>query len=70
MAAPTLVEIRGWPATVDVRRACDAIGISSSWGYQLINQDAFPCRVLRVGSRSRVITGSLLELLEGSSAPP
>jgi hypothetical protein len=63
---PTLDEIRDWPATVDVRRACDAIGISPSWGYQLINSGAFPCRVLTIGHRARVVTASLLVLLEGA----
>lgn len=62
--APTLDEIKSWPVTVEVRRACRAIGISSSWGYQLIASDEFPCRVIRIGHRSRVVTSSLLALLE------
>lgn len=66
--APTLADVRGWPATVDVGRACEAIGISKSWGYQLITQGEFPCRVIKVGSRSRVPTAALLALLEGSAA--
>jgi hypothetical protein len=35
-AGPTLDEVRRWPATVDVRHACAAIGISPAWGYELI----------------------------------
>lgn len=64
-AGPTLDEIRNWPATVDVRRACDALGISPSWGYQLISQGEFPARVLPIRNRSRVVTSSLIALLEG-----
>jgi predicted DNA-binding transcriptional regulator AlpA len=60
---PTLDEIKDWPATVSVRRACDALGYSASWGYQLIAQGEFPCRVIKVGTRSRVVTRSLLELV-------
>lgn len=63
---PTLDEVRGWSATVDVRRACSAIGISASWGYQLIAEDDFPCRVLTIRGRSRVLTASLIALLEGT----
>ncbi len=65
-AAPTLDEVKSWPVTVEVRRACRAIGISSSWGYQLIALDEFPCRVIKIGHRSRVVTASLLALLESA----
>lgn len=69
IAGPTLDEVRGWPATVDVRQACRAIGISPSWGYDLIKRGEFPCRVLRIsGGRSRVITASLITLLETGEA--
>ncbi|MDP9091844.1 MAG: DNA-binding protein [Actinomycetota bacterium] len=62
---PTLIEIRSWPAAVSVPRACSAIGISTSWGYQLIAQGEFPARTLTIGRRSRVLTASLVTLLEG-----
>ena len=64
LGGPTLEEIRSWPVTVEVRQACRAIGISSSWGYQLIVSGEFPCRVIKIGHRSRVVTASLLCLLE------
>lgn len=63
-SAPTLAEIRSWPATVDVRRACQAIGISGAWGYELLARGEFPCRVIKIRSRTRVVTASLLALLE------
>jgi hypothetical protein len=66
-AAPTLDDIRGWPATVAVHPACRALGISTSWGYQLIAAGEFPCRVIPIRGRSRVVTASLIELLEGTS---
>jgi hypothetical protein len=62
--APTLDEVRAWPATVGVGRACEAIGISTSWGYQLIAQDEFPCKTITIRGRSRVLTTSLVSLLE------
>ena len=62
--APTLEEIRAWPATHPVPRSCEALGISQSWGYELIKAGDFPCRVITIRSRSRVVTASLLKLLE------
>lgn len=62
---PTLDEVREWPATVDVGRGCRALGISRSWGYQLVAQGEFPCKTITIGRRSRVVTASLLALLEG-----
>lgn len=63
--APTLDEIRACPATIDVPFACSALGISKSWGYQLVAQGEFPARVIQIGSsRTRVVTASLISLLE------
>lgn len=66
MNVPTLEEVQGWPATVDVTEACRAFGISRSHGYELVARDAFPARVIRVGSRYRVVTASIVAAL---SAP-
>jgi predicted DNA-binding transcriptional regulator AlpA len=63
-AGPTLDEVRGWPATVDVGRACRALGYSRSWGYALIAAGEFPVRVITTRGRSRVVTSSLLALLD------
>jgi predicted DNA-binding transcriptional regulator AlpA len=54
-----------WPATVGVREACAALGVSPSWGYDLVKRGVFPCKVLQLGGRTRVITASLIVLLEG-----
>jgi hypothetical protein len=62
--APTLEEIRGWPATVDVATGARALGYSRSWAYQLVAAGEFPVRVITVRGRSRVVTAALLALLD------
>lgn len=63
--APTLDEVRRWPATVAVQDATRALGIGRSYGYALAATDELPVRTIRVGGRIRVITASLIALLEG-----
>ncbi|MFF0184906.1 DNA-binding protein [Streptomyces sp. NPDC005244] len=65
MELPTLDEIRGWPATVDVSRAAVALGISKSKLYELIKRGEAPVRVIDVGAK-RVITASIVRLLEAA----
>ncbi|MFJ2964257.1 DNA-binding protein [Streptomyces collinus] len=65
-APPTLDEIRAWPAAVNVPEAARAIGISSSHLYELIKRDEAPVRVLSFGARHRVVTASLIKLLEAA----
>lgn len=65
---PTLAEVRAWPATVSVDLAARAIGISKSGAYECIRVGTFPARVLRVGGRVRVITSSIVAVLEGEDA--
>ncbi|WP_214365633.1 DNA-binding protein [Pseudonocardia sp. H11422] len=64
IAAPTLDEIRAWPATVDIPRACTPFGISRSFGYELAARGEFPARVIKVGGRLRVVTASIVAALE------
>lgn len=64
---PTLTEIRRWPATVSVRMAAAAFGISTSHAYELIARGEFPARVVHLGSRRRVVvTDSILRSLSGA----
>lgn len=63
---PTLDEVRSWPATVGVPEAATALGISSSHLYELIKQGQVPVRVLSFGARHRVVTASLVRLLESA----
>ncbi|MFD6421740.1 DNA-binding protein [Streptomyces sp. NPDC060198] len=65
-APPTLAEIRAWPATVAVADAAYALGVSKSYLYDLVNRDEAPVRTLPFGGRRRVITASLVHLLEAS----
>lgn len=68
---PTLADIRGWPATVDVPTAALALGLSRSHAYALARAGQFPAKVLIAGGRMRVITASLLALLScGPEQPP
>lgn len=63
MTAPTLAEIQGWPAAVDVEKAAKALGISRSTAYEWIRLREFPCAVISVRHRHKVITAGLVRLL-------
>jgi hypothetical protein len=68
----TLAEVRKLPATCSVDQAAAALGISRTTAYELVAADEFPARVLTVRSRHRVITSSLVALLEhdaGAAGP-
>ncbi|MGV9275978.1 DNA-binding protein [Streptomyces griseosporeus] len=61
---PTLTEVKKWPATVEVTRAALALGCSRSQLYELIKRGESPVAVLSFGQRHRVVTASLVRLLE------
>lgn len=61
--APTLTEIKAWPATVDVAVAASAFGLSKSFSYEAIARGEFPAKTLKVGGRWRVITASIVKAL-------
>jgi hypothetical protein len=63
MAAPTLDDIRQWPATCSLGEAAAALGYSKAWAYELAASGEFPAKILQVRSRKRVVTASLLEVL-------
>ncbi|MFD0169145.1 hypothetical protein ACFVJH_34145 [Streptomyces decoyicus] len=46
------------------RRFPRALGYSRAKGYDLARRGEFPCRVLRIGRSTRVVTASLLRVLE------
>jgi hypothetical protein len=56
-------ELLALPAAIDLDTANRAIGLGRSKGYELARRDAYPCRVLRLGKKYRVITADLLRLL-------
>jgi predicted DNA-binding transcriptional regulator AlpA len=66
--SPTLDQIKTWPATVNVEQAARALGISRSYAYEAIKVGSFPAKTLRVGSRIRVITGSIVAVLDAAAA--
>lgn len=63
---PTLEEVRSWPATVSVPKAATALGVSRSYLHALIKQGASPVKVLPLDGRHRVITASLVRVLEAA----
>ncbi|HTX28861.1 MAG TPA: hypothetical protein VME19_17800 [Streptosporangiaceae bacterium] len=62
---PTLDQIRTWPATVDVEQAALALGVSRSTLYKAIADDTVNVQVTTVSHRLKVITASLVALLDG-----
>ncbi len=56
-------ELLALPAAIDLDTANRALGLGRSKGYELARRDAYPCRVLRLGKKYRVITAELLRLL-------
>jgi hypothetical protein len=66
---PTLREIReNWPPTVDVPLAGTVFGLSRSHSYDLAARGEFPAKVIQVGSRYKVVTESIIEVLSGTAA--
>ncbi|MFD9224846.1 hypothetical protein ACFWDI_33710 [Streptomyces sp. NPDC060064] len=61
--SPTHIRVT-WAGTGSVEDASKAFGFSRSKGYTLVRQGMFPCRVLRIGRSTRVVTASLLRVLE------
>ncbi|WP_044574670.1 hypothetical protein [Saccharopolyspora spinosa] len=66
--APTLDEIRQWPATVDVPTGGAAFGMPRSTAYEAVKTGQFPARVLKVGGRYRVVTASIVRALSEEEA--
>lgn len=65
--APTLDEIRQWPASVDVPKGGSAFGISRSYSYELIKRGQFPAQVIEAGGLVRVVTADILQKLGGAA---
>lgn len=53
-----------WGGTSSVADASKAFGFSRAKGYDLVRQGQFPCRILQVGRGTRIVTASLLRVLE------
>ena len=50
-------ELLALPATVDIVTAARAMSCGRTLAYQLVRTGQFPARVVRLGSRYRVVTG-------------
>jgi hypothetical protein len=61
-------ELLGLPVTVDLQTAGRAIGCGRAKAYQLHASGQFPVRVLRLGTKLRVVTADLWDLLGVQSA--
>jgi predicted DNA-binding transcriptional regulator AlpA len=68
MKPPTLAELRNGPPTLDVATAAAALGCSRSGAYEHIRLGTFPVRTITAGGRIRVLTASLLRILEDDRA--
>ncbi|CAL9379469.1 DNA-binding protein [Streptomyces sp. enrichment culture] len=66
MSAPTLAEVRDWPAVVNVSRAAAALGCSRSQLYKQVRQGDAPVRSIRYGTRVVIVTASLVRTLEAA----
>jgi hypothetical protein len=62
---PSLAQIRKWPPTVNVETAAEALGASRSGLYLAITEGTCPVQTIMVGHRIKVLTHSLIEVLEG-----
>lgn len=67
-AVLTMKQIRELPATVDAETGGAAFGISRSTAYEALRRGTFPARAIKVNGTWRIITASILEVLEGKAA--
>lgn len=64
-AALTMKQIRRLPATVDPEVGGACFGISRSTAYEALRKGTFPARAVKVNGSWRIITASIIEVLEG-----
>ncbi len=53
------------PLLVGIGEAAAALGIGRTTTYQMVREDRFPIRVLRIGGRLRVSREELQKFIEG-----
>ncbi|QFG26968.1 helix-turn-helix domain-containing protein [Actinomadura sp. WMMB 499] len=56
-------ELLALPTTISVETAARAIGLGRTRAYELARRGEFPCKVVRIGTRYRVVTVDLRRLL-------
>lgn len=62
-SAMTRAEFDALPLSFDLSVSNRAIGVGRTQGYDLAKSGNYPCRVLRVGSRYRVMKADLERVL-------
>lgn len=65
----TIEALRAGPPTLDVRPAAQSLGVAASSLYEAIRRGDAPVRTFCVGSRIKVLTSSVIDLL-GERAEP
>jgi hypothetical protein len=70
MSGLTLAQVRELPAAVDVPTAALALSMSRSALYEAIAEGRCPVQTITVGRRIRVLTHSLIAVLEGNGQTP
>lgn len=64
MSSPAISTVENLTSpTTNLASAAAVLGISKSLAYSLISTGDFPCKVIRVGSRYRVVTADLHRIL-------
>ncbi|MFD7340238.1 hypothetical protein ACFV98_30240 [Streptomyces violascens] len=62
-SSPAYIRATGG-GTGSVEGASAAFGFSRAKGYDLVRRGEFPCRVLRIGRSTRLVTASPLRVLD------
>jgi hypothetical protein len=63
-------ELLALPATVDIPTAARALSCGRTLAYELVRRGRFPAKVLRLGSRYRVVVGGHDGLLAALGVEP
>lgn len=64
----TLAQLRKRPPTLDVAEAAGWLGVGRSTAYEAIRRGEFPAKTITVNRRLRVLTASLIRVLEDGEA--
>lgn len=65
----TFPELFQLPTTVDLATTASALGIHVNTAYKLVQRNAFPCPVMRLGWQYRVPTRALMQALHIDDIP-
>jgi predicted DNA-binding transcriptional regulator AlpA len=63
----TIARLQAWPAAVNVPPVAEELGVSRATLYAAIARGDAPIRTIRVAGRIKVLTQSLIDLLEADA---